>query len=217
MAQLISFRGKIGAGKTWCSRYLVRKHGFTKISFADALKCEMFDVLWSGYDKVFDLYPDAKTLPRPDAEFPGLDLYYIGDEVKLDWIDRNKLTLRPFLQFYGTEYRRGQDDQYWLKQWVLKAKSAISVGAKVVVDDARFINEISTIRDIGGESVRLVCTDDTRLARLKSRDGIVAVGDVAHDSELLAETPMDGEYVVSSEVELELITVLDTLFGPVVT
>lgn len=57
------------------------------------------------------------------------------------------------LQWWGTEYRRAQDSQYWVKQW----KATINPQADVVVTtDMRFKNEAAAIKEVGGYTVNVV-------------------------------------------------------------
>ena len=96
-------------------------------SFAKALKIEVDDcVMGLGF-------------PPPDAP-PELAQLERGEVFKKPTSDR----ARRVLQWWGTEYRRGQDPYYWLKSIDL------SPDGVVIVDDVRFPNEGDFLRGLGG-------------------------------------------------------------------
>lgn len=56
------------------------------------------------------------------------------------------------LQWWGTEYRRTQDPNYWVKHWA----DGINKNADIVlVTDMRFENEAAAIKAVGGYTVRV--------------------------------------------------------------
>lgn len=71
--------------------------------------------------------------------------------VTIDEIEADKARFRGMLQWWGTEWRRHQDIEYWIKQARLKINA--STADVVVVTDVRFQNEADLIRELGG----LVC------------------------------------------------------------
>ncbi len=54
--------------------------------------------------------------------------------------------VRPVLQVWGTEFRRAQDPDYWVKQAALKIDSA---AGPFVFNDVRFQNEIDLLHERG--------------------------------------------------------------------
>jgi phosphomevalonate kinase len=104
----------------------------------------------SGKDTVFNI---IKTL-LPHRRVVRLAF---GDEVKAEVAERhevsveaiedNKEAYRNLLQKWGTEYRRKQEEKYWIKKIktqldILRVDSDI-----VVITDVRFLNEADFIRD----------------------------------------------------------------------
>ena len=82
------------------------------------------------------------------------------------------------LQWWGTEYRRNQDPQYWVKKW----EASINPQADVVlVTDMRFLNEAWAVKDAGGFTVNV-----TRL----NQDGTVYV-DPTRPANHPSETQLD--------------------------
>jgi hypothetical protein len=83
------------------------------------------------------------------------------------------------LQWWGTEYRRAQDQDYWVKAW----KRAINPAANIVLTpDMRFLNEAAAIKSVGGFTVNVI--------RL-NQDGSPFI-DVSRDSLHVSETQLDG-------------------------
>lgn len=83
------------------------------------------------------------------------------------------------LQWWGTEYRRAQDPNYWVKKF--RAETANFPGV-VIAQDARFANEVKTIKEMGGVTVNV-----TRL----NADG-TPFRDPGRDPNHPSETELDG-------------------------
>lgn len=66
------------------------------------------------------------------------------------------LSVRRILQWWGTEYRRAQDPDYWTKAWQRKITAFDLEGTFILVDDVRFRNELDTIRGLGGRFVKII-------------------------------------------------------------
>jgi hypothetical protein len=65
------------------------------------------------------------------------------------------VTVRRILQWWGTEYRRAQDPDYWTKAWGRKVEQFDLARLHVLVDDVRFINELNVIKEHGGLIVKI--------------------------------------------------------------
>ena len=63
------------------------------------------------------------------------------------------------MQCFGTEVRRGDDPLWWVKVWKQSADRALAEDMSVLVDDVRFLNEATAVRECGGLIVRLIRTD----------------------------------------------------------
>lgn len=68
--------------------------------------------------------------------------------ITVDEIDDNKEFYRPFLQWYGSSFRRSQDEKYWIN--ALIRRSRFNDLTKVVISDVRFENEIDWVHSQGG-------------------------------------------------------------------
>jgi len=82
------------------------------------------------------------------------------------------LTVRRILQWWGTEYRRAQDPDYWTKAWECKAAGYDLEQVHILVDDVRFMNELKTLRRM-----------DARVVKI-DRPGIAAAGNHASETSL---------------------------------
>lgn len=121
---LIGIVGIAGSGKTLVARHLVRRHGYTRMRFADPLKRMLQEGLGLTDDEVDG---DKKSTPNP--VFAGK-------------------TPRYLMQTLGTEWgRKKVSPDLWVNIWKRDAGRA---GPNVVVDDLRFPNEADAIRSLGG-------------------------------------------------------------------
>ena len=68
----------------------------------------------------------------------------------------------PMLQFWGTDFRRAQDPDYWVKrtneqvQWLRENFREVPADIYIVVSDTRFKNEVAYIKNNGGYYIRVV-------------------------------------------------------------
>jgi transcriptional regulator with XRE-family HTH domain len=103
------------------------------------------------------------------------------------WLsDEHKAKFRKLLQFYGTEYRRKDDDNYWVRKLadnIEKEKPQIAL-----LSDMRFPNEFKYVKDHNGFTVRV------------ERDGLPPS---THASETALEGETDWDYVMLNDSTLE--------------
>jgi len=128
-------------------------------------------VYGSQEDKVRIFYIDCQK--ALDACPPWEDFMRLNGEIQ-DRPGKSALTVRLILQWWGTEYRRAQDPEYWTKAWEREVKSYDLEKVHVLVDDVRFMNELRTIKGLGGRIVKI------------DRPGFAAAGNHA------SETSLDG-------------------------
>lgn len=74
-------------------------------------------------------------------------------KVPIDTIEKEKDRFRMGLQWWGTELRRAQDEEYWVKQLIQSIRTSDCDVA--VVTDCRFPNEAETVRSMGGNVIRI--------------------------------------------------------------
>lgn len=124
--KLVGLVGLKQSGKTTASRFF-QNHGFTCIPFASVIK----DMLLAFGLSEAQLFGDQKEVPSD---------ILCGQ------------TPRFTMQTLGTEWGRsiiGND--IWLNAW----ENKMSQHPKVVVDDARFHNEVGLVQDLGGTIIRV--------------------------------------------------------------
>ena len=134
---MIGLIGRAGAGKTFVANELFTMNQQVSIvSFAAQLRAEL------------------------EAQ--------LGVEPGTTWLWDKPLSpaLRWILQQYGTNYRRAQDPDYWVKKGMAVAEMYEAEGRLAVFDDVRFPNEANAIVGTGGLIVRVVATEATRRERL---------------------------------------------------
>jgi hypothetical protein len=68
---------------------------------------------------------------------------------------RTAVTVRRILQWWGTEYRRAQDPDYWTKAWGNRVEQYDLARTHILVDDVRFMNELNAIRAHNGLIVKI--------------------------------------------------------------
>src|SRR5216684_2269957 len=100
---LIGFCGQRQSGKDTAANYLIKRYGYTRQAFADALK--------------FDVWTTAA----------GMKMTYSG---WLEFVDANKENpdhwVRPLLQAWGSMRRDLFGEGYWVRQVTLEPRTAIS-------------------------------------------------------------------------------------------
>ncbi len=142
---LISFGNKSRNGKDtaaegikgWCDR-----HDFPvlHVNFGDALKIEVTDAIREAgcvENLIAQMSMPSWVIPTPSAELEPLSPY--GKHVKV-------------LQWWGTEFRRAQEPNYWIDK---RRDKVLGFDGVVVTSDQRFINEAIDTAELGGYSVNV--------------------------------------------------------------
>ena len=133
--------GFIGSGKDTIADYLTRYHGFKRMSFAAALKDAVSVVF--GWER--ELLEGSTKYSREWRE-----------QVDPWWAERLSmpdLTPRWVLQYWGTEVlRKGFHDDIWVASVENKLRNPRD---NIVLTDCRFSNEVVSIKNIGGTTMRV--------------------------------------------------------------
>lgn len=174
MSQLIlGFGNKARHGKDSCAEAIIdyyqrqheaaSKHGLIKhravkvqrLAFADALYKEVNEFL--AITQSFD-YSFQELFRMGVREVRGGEICV--DKIP-DWVTPDKPLIDPraplgkfpkLLQWWGTEFRRAQNPNYWVEAW----KKAIDPKADVViVTDVRFVNEAEAIKAASGVTIKV--------------------------------------------------------------
>lgn len=158
---IVALSGYAGTGKDTIADLLVTHVNFRKLAFADALRAEVA----TGYDIDITYLLDPTTKNSPiealalrhapgafqDAVLLHCHLRDIPPTGTLDaWLDQPR-TPRQILQWWGTEYRRRHQDDYWTSRVVDRLAYYIRNGERrFVITDCRFANEADTVHAMGG-------------------------------------------------------------------
>jgi hypothetical protein len=167
---LIALTGYAGAGKDTVGQILVEQHGFTRVSFAAALKAMAVKL-----DPILELPADDDDEFVQTARLSEV-IHAFGGSLE----DAKQVpAVRAFLQHLGTEVVR---ETFGRDAGVQAARlpEALAEHGKVVITDCRFRNEAQAVVDLGGKVARV------------TRPGVGAIN--AHASEHdLAGWPIDFE------------------------
>jgi len=120
---LLGLAGQAGSGKSTVGEYLANRYGFVRFSFSDSLYKEVAAAY--GLDSE-DILRDRDTKEVPQAFFAAENCSDAGfAAVAVDKLERmstisagkyQSLSPRQVLQWWGTDYRRAFDADYWVKQ-----------------------------------------------------------------------------------------------------
>lgn len=188
--------GRLSSGKDSVAAAVMEQLGYTdsvQVSFATALRREVGDLLEIA--RMNDLSDTVAKI----ANYAALSLENVNETATLlHQATRLNPDITPYtrtremrlaLQSWGTEVRRRQDQDYWVKRGATEVINALAEGKAVHVTDARFINEVQTAKALGFWAVRLDVDLAVRAERLHQRDGLT-IDPVSenHPSEVELET-----------------------------
>lgn len=124
--RIIGLSAKIKCGKTTYAEELLKIYpSYVIESFGNNVKKEV---------------SDTYNIPMP------LMYSQEGKEeiVNHDNLPLPNMTVREVMQWHGTDYRREQDTNYWIKYMM-----ELTYDKFVIIDDVRFINEAQLVNDNG--------------------------------------------------------------------
>ena len=151
--KIIGLTGPKGSGKDTVASLLRTHAGFYPLAYADALREEVCDA-WR-FEPLYLIRPETKEHPLTalalrkclnDGFVARMVLEHSERGAKLD-LDAPR-SPRQILQWWGTEYRRHQDPDYWISMLAQRIERLTMLGhhTRLVVTDCRFENEIDTVR-----------------------------------------------------------------------
>lgn len=164
---IIGFAGKAASGKTTAARYLLEQSDANVVilPMAQVLReeVETFIRQVGAVDQVPLIYGDQDDKVR---------VFYVDEQRALgqcpEWIDfvekngeiqdksgQSAVSVRRILQWWGTEYRRAQDHDYWVNAWEKKLQQYDLKNIHILVDDVRFVNELNIIKKHGGIFIKI--------------------------------------------------------------
>ncbi len=143
--KLIGLCGQAGAGKDLVAA-LLKMRGYKRYGFADTVREEVHVAAVLGEKPLYPDFPSSVSL-----------------QIAWELVQTNTLSIREkpmnphvrgLLQWWGTEYRRAQDPEYWIEKLARKiSNDSVGNTKALVISDVRFLNEATFIRDSmgGGE------------------------------------------------------------------
>ena len=156
MSQIVGILGEKRHGKDTFARFVVDHNPEFRVThFAKELK-RMCGELWGlTHDQ---MNGDSKETPFPTPVEMDLQLEAMRKITGLPGIRPAGMIARvprEVLQFFGTEYVRSTQDDYWVEQVRREARQ----GGMLLVPDTRYKNEADAVRDLGGWLIKIVRTD----------------------------------------------------------
>ena len=167
---IIGISGFQSSGKDTIADYLVKEHGFVKLSFASALKDIVAIIFGWSRERLEGLkVEDRQWREEIDPKWAKL-------------LNIPCLTPRYVLQYLGTEVFR---NHFHKDIWTKIVENQLSFYENVVVSDCRFANEIEMVKQNGGKIIQ-VHRDDHVLKHPSELPPKVDIG-AKHPSELPLE------------------------------
>lgn len=162
--KLVGLTGLAGSGKDTVANIMATHFGYRKLAFADPLYLEIAEAFQI---EVIDLRRrDCKEKDVPylslsrceDKNFVNCTLMMLCEKAQRDGSDfdyHKELSSwrspRWTLRMWGTEYRRSENNDYWISKLSSQITSFHRSGEfRFAVTDVRFWDEAKKIRDFGG-------------------------------------------------------------------
>lgn len=121
--RIIGLCGKKGSGKDSAAKFLINKHGFKRIAFADALR----QTAATAMNIDVEIFNDPKRKETPIPGWPNF-------------------TYRRYLETLGTEYYRANFPGIWANN--VKTTLLQNPAQDYVITDLRFTDEATMLRDM---------------------------------------------------------------------
>lgn len=147
---IIGLSGYAGSGKDLFAELASEIVWSARVAFADALRREIA--------QAFGISP-LELLRNKQRPNPRLRPPWCTDPAFTEILierRRDTYTPREVLQLWGTEYRRAQDPEYWVKRAAEMVDACRFIGYPVcLITDVRFPNEAAWVESAGGQVWRI--------------------------------------------------------------
>lgn len=178
---LLGLSGRFGSGKDTTAPLLMKELGAEKPIhefFARPLKEEIDKIIQfigdsPAQENAISLIASSMKVQEHFARLVVEDLWREVKEGKVASAYDRTPGIRLALQHWGTDIRRFQDDEYWVKHTIGAIIPELAKGNNVFVADARFENEVDALRRAGAYTIRLVISEEEQRKRILQRDGIL--------------------------------------------
>lgn len=151
MTLVLALGHKSRQGKDEAAKHIIAQRGVTRnvrrYAFGDALKIEVNAAI-EQYGSIVDLFAEMDSMLPP----------WVVIESDPDMTDPLSPygKYRTLLQWWGTEYRRAQDPDYWVKRCV--ERIAEENPAVAIITDLRFLNEADWVWRVKGRCIKVTRT-----------------------------------------------------------
>ena len=158
MSEIYGIAGAKQHGKDTLANYIKQYNDkFEIVHFADELKrlvCIIFNLELAQLNESL---LKEKLFNNPIVMDNFLDL--MKSETGLDIKPQNKIAITPreVMQFFGTEYVRSEQDDYWID--FVKRKIDNSIEKNFLISDVRYPNEANVLRQLGGKIIKVMRID----------------------------------------------------------
>lgn len=176
MTGLFALSGKIASGKDTYAQRLKEHYSPAVVrSFSAPLKSEIQLALNS---------PEwARGLPLPERTRELVDIVRCERDKGVAHGEHDSSSMRLLLQSWGTDFRRAEDPDYFVRKLLSRVEKDLSRGLYVVVSDCRFRNELSALRDRGAITIRLSVSEEEQRGRSAGRGSDFSAQIASHASE----------------------------------
>ena len=191
---IIGIAGKAGSGKDEFAKVAQEKFGAIVLPFAAALKTEVSEFLYSHgfpfeYNNLYGTQADKEKVCVIDAfTYEPYFMKFLYNFAELS-DGRYYFTYRSLMQWFGSEYRRSQDENYWVNRLLDRVHSDPS--KLYVVPDTRFANEAFAIRESNGCLIKV------------TRPSMVTISNMNHASENGLNDWTAWDYEINNDGTLE--------------
>ncbi|MDW9479045.1 hypothetical protein GOB57_10255 [Sinorhizobium meliloti] len=124
LPNLLLVHGLKESGKSTLADHLCEQYGYTRVKMAGPLKNMLRSLLRDGG-------VDESLIER----------YVEGDLKEVRIPQMSGRTSRQLMQTLGDEWRRMQDEDFWINIAEGKVNQILEQGGRVVIDDIRYLNE----------------------------------------------------------------------------
>lgn len=210
---IIGISGKIGSGKNYLAEKLIQELtslGYTtsEASFAAALRSELNRMIKTIKVDYIDAVPFKQTIHHMSdiysmtlGEAALMHALLIDDVVEYGDFNANSRTegVRRALQILGTDIRRKNDNDYWVKEF----HRTVPDSDFILVTDVRFPNEADSVVEHEGIMIRLEVSQDVINERVQGRDGLQYSADaLAHPSETALDNYEKFDIIVNDKFDV---------------
>lgn len=164
---IIGFAGKAASGKTTAAKHLLELQNSNIVIVPMAL------ILREEVENFIRLVGSDSSVPLIYGDQDDkVQIFHIDEQHALEhcpmWTNflaenqdiqdqpgKSAVSVRRILQWWGTEYRRAQDHDYWTNAWEKKLQQYDLTTTHILVDDVRFVNELNIIKKHGGTFIKI--------------------------------------------------------------